>query len=59
MTTVAELHAILTEMIKQGNDGVELWIDPPPFPGDDATLYAGEDETAPEVASFPVNGPMP
>ena len=57
MTTVADLYATLGEMIKQGKDGQELWIEPPMSPGDDATLYAGEDENEPEVASLPVNGP--
>jgi hypothetical protein len=59
VTTVAELHATLTKMITEGKDEQESWIDPPPFAGADATLYAGEDENEPEVASLPVNGPTP
>ena len=59
MTTVTELHATLATMIAEGKGDQELWIDPPPSPGDDATLYAGENEDDPEVAAFPVNGPMP
>jgi hypothetical protein len=55
MTTVAELHATLATMITQGKDEQQLWIDPPPFEGADATLYAGEDEDGPELASLPVN----
>ncbi len=57
MTTVAGLHATLTTMITEGKGDQELWIDPPPSPGDDATLYAGTDEDDPELASLPVNGP--
>ena len=49
MTTVTELHATLTAMIVAGKGGQELWIDPPPSAGDDATLYAGDDEDEPEV----------
>ena len=57
MTTVRELHATLGAMIDTDRGDQELWIDPPPSPGDDATLYAGTDEDEPEIVSLPVNGP--
>lgn len=57
MTTVTELHATTAALIDAGRGDQELWIDLPPSPGDDATLYAGPDEDDPEVASFAVNGP--
>jgi hypothetical protein len=51
--TVRELLGVLQRLLTLGKGEVHLWVDPPLYRDDTATLYAGEDDD--EIASFPVN----
>jgi hypothetical protein len=52
---VREVLAALLRLNDAGRGGDALWIDRPMGPGEDATLYAGQNEDDEPVASLPVN----